>query len=104
MKKVLSVFFILSVFAFWILGQSVHAGTQDAAPISGKVVETMNSGGYTYALVEKEGKKTWVAVPKMTITKGQSVSFKPGVEMVNFRSKTLNRTFESIIFSAGAIK
>ncbi len=32
--------------------------------LSGKVVETMNSGGYTYVCLEKAGKKTWVAVPE----------------------------------------
>ena len=29
---------------------------------SGTVVETMNSGGYTYVSLEKDGKKTWVAL------------------------------------------
>ncbi|HWR72010.1 MAG TPA: DNA-binding protein [Nitrospirota bacterium] len=69
--------------------------------ISGKVVETMNAGGYTYVCVEKAGKKTWVAVPAMQVTVGQQVSFTSGQEMTNFTSKTLNRTFESIVFSGG---
>jgi hypothetical protein len=69
--------------------------------LSGKVVETMSSGGYTYALIEKGDKKTWVAVPQTKITKGQTVTFLPGAEMANFQSKTLKRTFDKIIFSAG---
>jgi len=69
--------------------------------LSGKVVKTMTSGGYTYALIEKDNKKTWVAVPQTKITKGQTITFLPGAEMANFRSKTLNRTFDTIIFSAG---
>lgn len=72
-----------------------------ADELSGKVIETMNSGGYTYALIEKGDKKIWVAVPKTKITKGQTVTFLPGNEMVNFSSKTLNRTFDKIIFSGG---
>jgi hypothetical protein len=75
--------------------------TPEASQLSGKVIETMNSGAYTYVLLEKNGKKTWVAVPKMRVEKGQNISFLPGAEMVNFESRTLHRTFDRIIFSAG---
>ncbi len=74
---------------------------QAGASLSGKVVETMTSGGYTYALIEKNGQKTWVAVPAVNITVGQEVSFIPGVEMGDFESKTLKRKFDNIIFSPG---
>ena len=76
------------------------AGTVGHFP-SGKVVETMNAGGYTYVCLKKGGKKTWVAVPEMKVTVGQQMVFKPGQEMKDFTSKTLNRTFASIIFSEG---
>jgi hypothetical protein len=69
--------------------------------LTGKVVETMNSGGYTYVCLEKKGKKTWVAVPEMKVSVGQQMSLQPGQEMVNFTSKSLGRTFDSIIFSGG---
>jgi hypothetical protein len=71
--------------------------------LSGKVVETMNSGGYTYILLEKDGEKTWVAVREMEIAVGQEISFEPGHEMSNFTSNTLNRTFDRIVFSAGPV-
>jgi hypothetical protein len=70
-------------------------------PISGKVVETMDAGGYSYVSLEKDGKKTWVAAPPMKVKKGEELSFQPGFEMSNFTSKTLNRTFEKIIFTNG---
>jgi hypothetical protein len=70
-------------------------------PISGKVVETMNSGSYTYVCLEKNGKKTWVAIPEMKVSIGQELSLPPGLEMSNFTSKPLGRTFETIIFSQG---
>jgi len=72
-----------------------------AISLSGKVVETMNSGGYTYVSVENNGKKTWVALPATSVKVGQEVVCQPGMEMKNFTSKTLNRTFDSIIFSGG---
>jgi hypothetical protein len=97
---------ILTIF---LAGQNVPAMQQTGpAPksaadnsLSGKVVETMNSGAYTYMLLEKDGTKTWVAVPHMVVKKGQTVSLQPGALMENFRSSTLNRTFEKIYFSAG---
>ncbi len=69
--------------------------------IEGKVLETMDSGGYTYAQVETKEGAVWAAIPKATITKGQDISLKPGALMENFPSKTLNRTFDAIIFSGG---
>ncbi len=84
------------------------AGTGIEAPVkmdvlSGKVAETMNSGGYTYILLDKEGEKIWVAVPEMQISVGEEVVLQPGIEMVNFTSSTLNRTFEKVIFSTGPV-
>ncbi len=80
---------------------SVMAESADAPGLSGKVVETMNAGGYTYVCLEKSGKKTWVAVPQMKVAVGQEMTFAPGAVMTNFSSKTLNRTFDSIVFSTG---
>jgi len=80
-------------------------GMQDASyagsELSGKVAVTMNSGGYTYVLLEKGGVKTWIAVPQMKVTKGQTMSFKPVAEVENFKSTTLKRTFKRIVFSSG---
>jgi len=73
----------------------------DTSSLSGKIVETMNSGGYTYLCIEKDGKKSWVAIPETKMTVGENISLPPGYEMVNFTSKTLNRTFEKIIFTTG---
>ena len=78
------------------------SASQSAEPLSGKVLETMNSGGYSYVLLEKkDGKKIWVAVGETSIKTGDKISFKPGMEMANFESKSLKRTFDSIIFSEG---
>ena len=76
--------------------------TQEIPLLTGKVAETMNSGGYSYVLLEqKGGEKIWIATQEMKVVKGQRVSFKPGQEMTGFVSKTLKRTFDKIIFSEG---
>jgi len=73
----------------------------DTSSLSGKIAETMNSGGYTYLCIEKDSKKTWVAIPETKVSVGENISLPPGYEMVNFTSKTLNRTFEKIVFTTG---
>ncbi len=83
---------------------SAEKPTEDTSALSGKVVETMNAGGYTYVLLEKNGKKSWIAVPQIKATVGQDIASQPGIEMANFPSKTLNRTFEKIYFSGGLLK
>jgi hypothetical protein len=83
--------------------QPVNATTPAPTILAGKVVETMNVGSYTYMLLEKDGVKGWAAVPVMTVTVGQEIQLRPGTEMGRFTSKTLNRTFDNIVFSAGPV-
>ena len=72
----------------------------------GKVLETMNAGSYTYARVETASGEHWLAGPQATVKVGDTVSWPSGMEMKNFKSPTLGRTFDSILFvdalSAGA--
>ena len=82
---------------------TVTAEDSAESSLSGKVVETMNAAGYTYVLLEKKGKKTWVAVAEMKVTVGQDMAFKTTDPMTNFTSKSLNRTFDVIYFSDGPI-
>jgi hypothetical protein len=79
------------------------AGGEMAGSLSGKVVETMNAGGYTYISLEKEGKQTWVAVPNMVVTVGDEMELQPGAVMKNFTSKSLNKTFDTVVFSGGPV-
>ncbi|BDV44779.1 hypothetical protein GURASL_37020 [Geotalea uraniireducens] len=83
------------------MGGDTTMGGVTTVPLSGKVVETFNSGGYTYVSLEKDGKKTWVAIPETAVEVGRELSLKPGVEMTNFQSKGLKRTFATIYFSEG---
>lgn len=71
--------------------------------LTGKVSETLEAGGYTYICLEKKGKKTWFAVPQMPVKVGQEMTFPLGMEMKNFTSKKLNRTFESVYFADGPV-
>ena len=79
------------------------AGTQAANPgfMSGKIIETMNSGGYTYVLLDTGSGEIWAATSETEVEVGQRVSLPDGQMMTNFSSKSLNRTFDEIYFVAG---
>lgn len=81
-------------------GQAAAASPE---PIHGKIVETMNSGGYTYVQLDTGKEKLWVATPLMKVSVGQEVNLARGIEMADFTSNTLKRTFDRIIFSSGKI-
>lgn len=66
--------------------------------LSGKVVETMDAGPYTYVRVSDGSREVWAAGPKTSITVGQSLTVPAGMAMKNFTSKTLQRTFPEIYF------
>jgi hypothetical protein len=102
-KNLRTVVVVVFTVALLIALQGMYSASHAGPALTGKVAETMNSGGYTYVLLEKDGEKTWVAVPQIKVTKGQTMSFRPGPEMEDFTSKTLNRTFKKIIFSAGPV-
>ena len=70
------------------------------AEISGKVVETMNSGGYTYVQLDDGTGTAWAAVPQTTVSVGTEGTV-TGSIMKDFPSSTLGRTFAAIIFSDG---
>ena len=80
------------------------APKQEGTPHAGKVIQSMNSGGYTYVLLQKKGgEKVWLAMPQTQVQQGKDMTFGPGMEMANFESKTLKRTFDKIIFSEGPV-
>lgn len=71
--------------------------------ISGKVLETMDAGGYTYMKVDTGKAQPWVACPQAKVQVGDDVSYHDGMVMPNFVSKSLNRTFDSVVFSSGLV-
>jgi hypothetical protein len=79
---------------------AVNTPPVEAELLSGKVLQTMDSGGYTYVhLQKKNGDKVWVAAPTTPVTVGSQVSFNGGMEMVDFESKSLKRKFDKILFA-----
>lgn len=69
------------------------------AGLSGKVLETMDSAGYTYLKVQTASGDVWAVVPQTKIAKGAEVSLSEQMTMENFESKSLNRKFDRIVFA-----
>ena len=96
--------FVTIMITCFLLSAAISAPAQEAAGssgIEGTVQETMDAAGYTYVNLSTDQGPRWIAIPQTDIAKGASLSFAPGMEMKDFRSNSLNRTFETIIFSPG---
>lgn len=77
----------------------------DSAKVeSGTVVETMKVPGYTYMLVDHGAGQSWVAIPETNVATGAKIRYTADMTMNNFTSKTLDKTFETIVFSAGLME
>jgi hypothetical protein len=65
---------------------------------TGKVQEVIQANAYTYLNVKDEDGLFWVAITKREMAVGETVSFADALEMKNFTSKDLQRTFETVYF------
>lgn len=74
------------------------SAASEQLPRKGKVLNTIDASIYTYIELSENGKNLWIAAPTVAVKKGDTVRFSDGAVMANFHSKSLNRTFESIVF------
>jgi hypothetical protein len=68
------------------------------AVLAGRVLETMDAGGYTYLRLETASGPEWAAVQQASVAKGSRVRVAPSVAMEGFESRTLGRRFDRIVF------
>jgi hypothetical protein len=80
-------------------GTSMMMAAASKYPNSGKVLEVIDTSMYTYLQVSLDKGPVWIAASKTKVAKGDKVGFGNGAVMTNFYSKSLNRTFDSIIFT-----
>jgi hypothetical protein len=64
----------------------------------GKVMEKIDAGTYTYLKINEDVSEYWIAVPTMQVEVGEQIFFSKYMKMTNFKSETLDRTFESVLF------
>lgn len=78
-----------------------HAGMQKRQTMptqSGKVLSTISVPSYTYVEVSQGKETLWLAAATSPVKKGDRVRFDSGMVMTDFYSKTLKRSFPSIMF------
>lgn len=64
----------------------------------GEVVEILQTTKYTYLLMEEGGAESWIAVTKREAKEGDVYYYTNPLEMNNFESKELGKTFETVFF------
>jgi hypothetical protein len=94
--------------AYMSPGAGAATATTDpsAAPPAagqGTVVEAIPAAGYTYLRVSADGQERWLATNAMEVDEGATVSWGGGTLMHDFASKSLERTFDEILF-VGTVK
>lgn len=93
------------LFCFFI-GKIIAQNVQDGNhPNVHKIVlnEVIQTTSYTYVQGSEEGTLQWIAVPKMDAEVGETYYYHGGMEMRDFKSKELDRTFESVLFLNGLV-
>lgn len=102
--KIMNIRFLTSIFILAIALISCNSTNKKSAeeqPVSGHkitVKEVLQANSYTYLLGVENDKEVWIAVPKMMANVGDTYYYNEGLEMKDFESKDLERTFESIYF------
>ncbi|MCB2219981.1 MAG: hypothetical protein KQI35_06255 [Bacteroidetes bacterium] len=67
------------------------------------VEEVLQTTSYTYLHVRERDKSQWLAVPKINAQVGEEYFYQGGNVMTDFRSATLSRTFDSLLFLGGIV-
>lgn len=92
-----------------VLACSVGAGVAPAAlaqtaPLPGTVLEVKDVGQYTYMRLRTKEGEVWAAVTAAPIKVGAEVDIVDSQPMNGFHSKTLNRTFDRIVFGTVTVR
>ena len=96
MKYITTIIAVISI-AFYSQAQnSPHAQANIHQFVVEEVLQTTS---YTYLLAKEN--KQWLALPKIEAKIGETYYYQGGVEMRDFKSTELNRTFASVLFLQG---
>lgn len=103
MKKIVTLMLFASALAFsgLLTAQEPQSPTNDIRTAT--VKEMQIAGSYVYLLVVEDGEEAWLATSPgfvKDIKYGDVIEFRGDVEMQDFHSKALDRTFASLWFVA----
>jgi DNA/RNA endonuclease YhcR with UshA esterase domain len=87
-----------------VAAQFVFASEKAVSPppavtvVKGEVLEVKDVESYTYLRLKTKDGETWAAVSKAQVKKGAEVTIENVMVAKNFESKSLKRTFQTILF------
>lgn len=84
-------------------GDAPAAQASATGALGGEVLETMNSGGYTYAHIKTATGDIWAAGPESKLEVGQQVELQGAMAMKNFHASSLKRDFDEIWFASAYV-
>ena len=97
----MKILFSLLVVAATTFAWSAEPTTTPASPvIKGEVLEVKEVESYTYLRLKTKEGETWAAVGKAPVKKGTTVTIEDVTVMNNFESKSLKKTFQTIVFGS----
>jgi hypothetical protein len=105
MKKLLVA--LLAAFVSQLAWSASDTKSSAAPVVKGQVLEVKEVDPYVYLRLKTAKGETWAAVNKAAVKTGTEVTIENPMVMRNFESKSLKRTFDTIVFgtlagSAGA--
>lgn len=63
-----------------------------------EVLSVIDTNGYTYIEVNQNNETVWLAVPAAAVKAGDTIHYPDGPIVLNHISRSLDRTFPSVIF------
>jgi hypothetical protein len=95
---------LFAIMASLCAGAALSTQAATAPSLQGVVLETKDADPYTYLRLKTKDGETWAAVMKAPVSKGAQVTIVNPMTMTSFKSQTLGRTFDTIVFGtlAGA--
>lgn len=98
MKKIIFAFSLLALISCGKKDKEYRSIANPNEPKSVIIEDAENAGGYSYLLVKEDDESYWIAVASDEFEKGETLYFSSFIEMKDFKSKELEKTFESILF------
>lgn len=99
MKKLLSILIVLIAPFVWAADRSAAPA---AAPtvFTGEVLEVQEVESYTYLRLKTRDGETWAAVGRAPVRKGATVTIEDAMVVNNFESRSMKKTFKTIVFGS----
>jgi len=99
MKALLAICLIVSSPLVWA-GEKLAPIQTAPTAVKGQVLEIKDVEPYTYLRLKTKDGETWAAVGQAPVKKGAEVTIENVMVMKNFESKSLKKTFPTILFGS----